>query len=143
MTFSHLVTARLLMPEALRRLMRALQKIHITKPPEGSPVGKEEIVCNAQLCSNYGPKAQVLKGLKVWLAGEEEDLGSHCPLCHLTAKEQLFVQPASRSHPRAPVVHRPGLLVRPIGLLVRLLLFVAQARRVPGQPVPVVLAQLE
>ena len=38
--------------------MRALQKIHTTKPPEDSQAAKEEIVSNAQLCSNYGPKVK-------------------------------------------------------------------------------------
>jgi len=54
-TFSHLVTARLLMPEWLRRLVRTLRKIHEQKLPEET---KEEKVSNAQLCSNYGTKVK-------------------------------------------------------------------------------------
>ncbi|CAK9073303.1 unnamed protein product [Durusdinium trenchii] len=57
-TFSHLVTARLLMPEWLRRLVRTLRKIHVQQPPEDSQAAREARVSNAQLCSNYGPKVK-------------------------------------------------------------------------------------
>ncbi|CAJ1441433.1 unnamed protein product [Effrenium voratum] len=57
-TFSHLLTARLLMPEWLRRLVRALHSIHQQQPPPDSKVAQEPKATNAQLCSNYAAKVK-------------------------------------------------------------------------------------
>ncbi|CAE7946376.1 unnamed protein product [Symbiodinium sp. KB8] len=57
-TFSHLVTARLLLPEGIRRLVRALHAIHTEKPDEGSQLSKERKAGNADLCANYGSKVK-------------------------------------------------------------------------------------
>ncbi|CAE7511830.1 unnamed protein product [Symbiodinium pilosum] len=57
-TFSHLVTARLLLPEWVRRLVRALRTIHTQQPEEGSALSRERRAGNADLCSNYGSKVK-------------------------------------------------------------------------------------
>ena len=57
-TFSHLVTARLLLPEWMRRLVRALHAIHTQLPEEGSAVSQERKAGNVELCANYGSKVK-------------------------------------------------------------------------------------
>eukprot|EP00931_Biecheleriopsis_adriatica_P074699 TRINITY_DN48704_c0_g1_i1.p1 TRINITY_DN48704_c0_g1~~TRINITY_DN48704_c0_g1_i1.p1 ORF type:complete len:791 (-),score=143.38 TRINITY_DN48704_c0_g1_i1:120-2492(-) len=57
-TFSHLVTARLLMPVWLRRLINALHTIHTQTPPPDSAVAKEQKATVAQMCTNYASKVK-------------------------------------------------------------------------------------
>ncbi|CAE8582461.1 unnamed protein product [Polarella glacialis] len=57
-TFSHLVTGRLLMNEWLRRLVRALHSIHAQEPPKDSQTALEQRATNAEICANYATKVK-------------------------------------------------------------------------------------
>mmetsp|Transcript_57738 Transcript_57738/g.171793 ORF Transcript_57738/g.171793 Transcript_57738/m.171793 type:complete len:774 (-) Transcript_57738:228-2549(-) len=55
-TFSHLVTARLLMRAWVKRLVCALHRIHNQQPLAGTPASAELVATNAELCYNYATK---------------------------------------------------------------------------------------
>uniref|UniRef100_A0A7S0A4S4 Aminoglycoside phosphotransferase domain-containing protein n=1 Tax=Pyrodinium bahamense TaxID=73915 RepID=A0A7S0A4S4_9DINO len=55
-TFSHLVTARLLTKAGVRRLVGALHRIHSQGPPAGTPAASETRATNTELCYNYANK---------------------------------------------------------------------------------------
>ena len=57
-TFSHLATARLLLPEWVRRLIRALHRMHTEQPEAGSALARERKASNVDLCANYGSKVK-------------------------------------------------------------------------------------
>lgn len=56
-TFSHLVTTRLLMKAWVKRLVHGLHRIHAQQPPSGSPAAAELKATNGELCYNYCTKA--------------------------------------------------------------------------------------
>jgi len=55
-TFSHLITTRLLMKAWVRRLVHGLHRIHAQQPSPGSPAATELRATNAELCYNYATK---------------------------------------------------------------------------------------
>jgi len=59
-TFSHLATARVLMAEWVRRLVRALHRIHTHKPAVSSSAAGEPRATNAELCSTMQRRLQVV-----------------------------------------------------------------------------------
>jgi len=93
-TFSHLATARLLMAEWVRRLVRGLHRIHSHRPALSSAAASEHRATNTELCSNYAKKvASRFKKHKLLYdaLGEEIGLNTHamatCLLCFLEEYE--------------------------------------------------------
>jgi len=57
-TFSHLVTSRLLLRSTLKKFVHALHQIHSMEPPADSPLALESKVSVSEMCSNYAAKVK-------------------------------------------------------------------------------------
>jgi len=75
-TFAHLATARVLMAQWVRRLVRALHSIHCHKPSLMSAAANEPRATNSELCSNYAKKvAKRFKKHKLFYETLGEEIG--------------------------------------------------------------------
>lgn len=57
-TFSHLLTQRLLMKKTMRQFVVALHQIHAQQPPADSPLAAEPKATAKEMCANYASKVK-------------------------------------------------------------------------------------